>query len=64
MGMPARVLSFCRFSDAKSFADAIVKGPGGQYSFVEPCVEKMTMQELLNSLNQGDLGFFSMFLEI
>ena len=33
-----------------SRADAIARGSDGRFYFVEPCVEKMTMQELFAKL--------------
>ncbi|KAF9568896.1 Clavaminate synthase-like protein [Agrocybe pediades] len=40
-------------------ADAITPGPDGKLYFVEPCIEKMTMEQLLQSLHdpEGDVRY-------
>src|SRR5258707_13941968 len=49
---------------AGRFADAVTSDSGGRRYFTEPCVEKMTMQELLSKLNQGDSGCCSIIFNV
>lgn len=37
----------------RSYADSISQGPDGRHYFVEPCLERMSMMELLSNLGAG-----------